>query len=891
MARSTRASLGSIGAVGVLVGLAATGPGASARLPQDRGAAGAWQKILKLRTTASAMHITAHPDDEHGGVLALLSRRDGVRLALLTLNRGQAGDNAIGPELFDGLGLIRTEELLAADRYYGVDDQFFTTVVDYGFSKRLDEALEKWGKDYVLRDVVRVIRMNRPFVLISRFQGNERDGHGNHQTAGLVTQAAFRAAGDASMFPEQIRDGLQAWQPLKLYIGGVREDEQWNVRVDAGEYSPWLGDSYANFARLGLSFQRSQNSGRYSPAPGPSYNYYRRVGSVMDAPEKEGSFFDAIDTSMPGLFRALGRPEPADAARILGGIAATVTRAMSAFTLSDPSAAAPALAEGLKATRDARAALGHDPAVAFVLTIKERQFMDALNAALGIELSGLAQPAGATEPTGPLAAFGPSATMSPPVPGQRFEVRAQLTNHGRLAVTPSEINLVTARGWQVAKREGPLATLGYNQTVQQRFTVTLDDDVALSTRPYFARGSIFENRYRVNDETQYGRPVSEPPAVAAAKYTVNGVDVEVRESVRRREPKLPYGDVLRELRVVPALSVSVSPSTAVVPKSAPIKRLDLQVSLLNNYDGAMSGTLALRLPASWTSSPANQRFAFARAGERTMYSFAVSIPALESRSYTIEALATANGREYREGYDLIDQRDLELGYLYRPSTVDVRGVDVDVVKGLHVGYVMGVGDQVPAGIAQLGYKVTLLGDQELASTDLSQYDAIMTGTRAFAVRQDLKTYNQRLLDYVRDGGNLIVLYNTQEFVPDKWAPFPAQLPPRAEEVSEEDSPVEILAPTHQVFNWPNKITTADFDGWVEQRGSKFFTEWDKAYAPMIATWDRGQPPQKGGWVWARYGKGNYSYFAYAFHRQLPYGVPGAYRLLANVLALSKSPSR
>ncbi|PYR00339.1 MAG: hypothetical protein DMF96_03790 [Acidobacteria bacterium] len=224
----------------------------------------------------------------------------------------------------------------------------------------------------------------------------------------------------------------------------------------------------------------------------------------------------------------------------------------------------------------------------------------------------------------------------------------------------------------------------------------------------------------------------------------------------------------------------------------------------------------------------------------------------------------------------------------KPAATEVRGIDVRVAPNLKVGYVMGVGDEVPSGIAQLGASVTLLGEQDLAAGDLRRYDAIMTGTRAYAVREDLKTYNRRLLDYVKDGGNLIVLYNTQEFVPTTYAPYPAQLPPRAEEVSEEDSPVEILASSHPVFNTPNRITKADFNGWVEQRGSKFFTEWDPAYTAMIATYDQGQEPQKGGWVTAVYGKGHYTYFAYAFHRQLPFGVPGAYRLLANLLSLGKS---
>src|SRR5919109_4582418 len=217
--------------IGAVAALTASEP-----LPQDRGASGTWQKLLKLRTIASVMHTTAHPDDEHGGLLAMLSRGEGARVSLLTLNRGESGDNAIGPELFVGLGLIRTEELLRADQYYGVDQQYFTTAIDYGFSKRLEEALVKWGRENVLRDVVRVIRIERPLILISRFQGNERDGHGNHQTAGLITREAFRVAGDPNVFPDQIREGLRAWQPLKLYMGGVRENEDWTTRIDPAVY-------------------------------------------------------------------------------------------------------------------------------------------------------------------------------------------------------------------------------------------------------------------------------------------------------------------------------------------------------------------------------------------------------------------------------------------------------------------------------------------------------------------------------------------------------------------------------------------------------------------------------------------------------------------------------
>jgi LmbE family N-acetylglucosaminyl deacetylase len=373
----------------VLALAAATlGTVSGATLPQDKGATGAWQRILKLRTTASAMHTTAHPDDEHGGVLAMLSRRDGARVSLLTLTRGESGDNAIGPQLVDALGLIRTDELIAADRYYGVDTQYFTTVADYGFSKRLDEALEKWGKETVLRDVVRVIRIDRPFVLISRFQGNARDGHGNHSAAGLITQDAFRAAGDPAMFPNSSPTACGP-ATVKAVHGGVRDNEAWTISVDTNQYSPWLGDSYGNFARLGLSFQRSQNGGRYLPQTAAAPVYYARTGSTVAAPSREDAFFEGIDTTIPGLFRALRQPEPAGAAAALETIDREVQEAIASFSMTNPSASVPALARGLHATRSALNTLSSAPDAVFILKIKEQQFQDAINAALGVELTAL----------------------------------------------------------------------------------------------------------------------------------------------------------------------------------------------------------------------------------------------------------------------------------------------------------------------------------------------------------------------------------------------------------------------------------------------------------------------------------------------------------------------
>jgi len=825
-------------------------------LLQDKGAAGAWQRLLKLQTTASVMHTTAHPDDEHGGLLAQLSRGQGVRVSLLTLTRGEGGDNAIGSELFDAVGLIRTEELLQADRYYGVDRQYFTAVVDYGFSKRLDEALEKWGRDNLLRDVVRIIRMDRPLVLISRFQGNARDGHGNHQAAGLITQEAFKAAGDPTRYPEQLRDGLRPWQPRKLYIGGVRENEDWTIRADTAEYSPWLGDTYQGFARLGLAFQRSQNGGRVNEAAS-GVAYYKRIATAPAASAsgvgttdltKERTFFDGIDTSLPAA------------------IAPHVQAAVQAFAMQNPSASVPALARGLAAARKAMETA--TPDARLVLQTKEQQFVDAINAALGIELEAIA------------------AVPGPVTPGQSFEVRATLANRGAIQIQPTELTLMGAGEWQV-RPAGPVpSTLEANQIARRSFAVTLLENAPL-TRPYFNRASIADAMYQIRDVPQAYRPAAEPTLTVRARYLVDGVAVNVRSPVVRREPHLPYGDEWRELAIVPALAVNVSPRVAVVPLGAGARTVDMRVEVVNNLERGGSGQVTLKLPAGWTAAPPNAAFSFNRAGERASYRFTVSISASADRDARIEVSATVGGHTFGAGYDVLEHRDLETRYLYHPAVTAVRMIDVKIAPALKVGYVMGIGDDVPSAIGQLGAAVTLLGDQDLAARDLHAFDAIVIGTRAYAVRDDLKTYNARLLDYAKAGGNLIVLYNTQEFVPAKFAPFPGQLPPQAEEVSEEDSPVEILAPTHKVLNTPNRITNADFDGWIEQRGSKFFTEWDAAYTPIISTHDQGQPPQKGGWLAADYGKGHYTYFAYAFHRQLPYGVPGAYRLLANLLSLGR----
>ena len=875
----------------LLLAAAAIALGAApATLSIDRGAVGAWQKILKLQTTASLLHITAHPDDEQGGLLTWASRGQGVRTGLLTLNRGEAGDNAIGPELFDALGLIRTDELLRAGEYYGLDAQYFTLVADYGYSKRLDEALEQWDRDALIGDMVRAIRTFRPLVVVSRWQGSERDGHGQHQAAGALTLPAVAAAsrlvqlsGDRLRYPEQALDGLP-WFVPRLYLGGAREDEAWDLRVDAGAYDPVLGDSYRNIARYGLSLQRSQTSGRFVPSVGSDPLYYTRVVPVGETAARHESLFEGLDTSIPGMYRLVRAPAPPGAEEQLEAIAREAAAAKDAFRMTDPAAAAPALVRGLAATRRARTGLEH-PDVRFLLDVKVRQFEEALCAALDVTLTAIAEPPGTEAPSGPFAAFAPPATLDPVTPGEAFDVRLAFASRGG-AVTVRGAEITGPSGVRVPVSGFSPRAATPNSPVVARVAMRVPAD-ADPTRPYFARDSLAQSRYDVVNPAGVLRPFAPAAFIARVEYAVEGEPVSMSIPVMRREANLPYGYGLRQLEILPAIALSVSPRVLLAPTGGKAHTRAVELDATAYAADGASGRLWLEAPAGWQVQPASQPFRLKEAGAQTSTSFRVTIPEGVTGQHRLAAVAETAGRTYQNSYQVIRHRDLPLRYLVREAAAMVAAFDVQVKPGRHVGYVMGVGDELPAALTALGAEVTLLGAADLAGGDLGRFDTIMTGTRAYAVRDDLRTHNARLLDWVEDGGHLIVLYNTPEFVPDDFAPYPGELPRNAEEIAEQDAAVQILEPDHSFFTTPNRIGPADFEGWIEQRGSKFFTSWDDRYTALVSSHDRGQPPQRGGWLTTSYGKGRWTYMAYALHRQVPFGVPGAYRILANLISVGE----
>jgi LmbE family N-acetylglucosaminyl deacetylase len=888
----------------------------------DRGAAGLTRWLHALQTRASLLMVTAHPDDEDGGMLAYETRSSGARASLLTLNRGEGGQNAMSPDMYDALGLVRTEELLAADRYYGVD-QYWSRAIDYGFSKTREEALEKWGHDRVLSDAVRVIRMTRPLVVTSVFVGAASDGHGNHQVAGEIAQEAYLAAGDPTKFPEQIKEeGLRPWTPLKVYARvpffavtpqGMYDyaidkyvpvrffdyvNQAWstekpstNVEIQEGDFAPAYGLTYLQIGREGLGYQKSQNNGVTIPAPGPFASPYHRYASRVPTLDHEKSFFDGIDVTVTGI-GALVKEEPDYLKAGLAEIARQAEEANQHYQPDRPQDIAPVLSDGLRATRTLmerlRAENLPEPGktdVLFELGVKENQFEQALAAALGLSLQATVMPAKEAQFRNPFGGASPTFTIA--IPGQSFGVQVDLLNQSPepLAIDAVEVHSAGTGDWHIAAQAEPAKSLAGRAQSVARFSVAVPANAEL-TRPYFARKDEEQAFYNLADSRYRNQSLMPYPLTATARISYRGVALELTQVVQTMQRIPTLGMVSEPLLVGTAISVEVSPAAGAVPLG--MKSFAFSCTVHSNIKGPAQGTLRLHLPNGWRSVPDSAAFAMERDGEDRTITFEVHPDIVKTGEYRITAVAECRGKSYEEGYHMVGYAGLRPYPYYRPAVYDAVGVDVTTPPGLRIGYLPGTGDDVPRALENLGEDVRTLAANDVASGDLSAYDAIILGTRAYSVRPELKSANNRLMDYVKNGGVLIVQYNLQEF-DQNYGPYPFSLGNNPQKVVDEFSKVKLLDPENPVFTWPNRIGEADFAHWVEERGHGFMQTWDAKYEPLLETADPGQDPQRGGLLLARYGKGAYIYDAFALYRQLPSGVPGAYRILANLVSLGRNP--
>jgi len=844
-------------------------------LSVDQGKSGLLLTLRKLHSTGRLMHTVAHPDDEDGGMLTLESRGHGNYCVQMTLTRGEGGQNATGKEFGDELGMLRTLELLEADRYYNVE-QRFSRVADFGYSKTAEETLKKWDAEHTaLPDLVRVIRELKPDVIISRFIGDSSDGHGNHQASGLLTREAFRAAGDPAKFPEQIKEGLQPWQAKKFYVRARGDD--WNVELDVNQTDPVLGMSYVAWGWQGLKHQLSQGAGNWQMPTRMWTSHYKLADTTIPnyKPGHEKDFFDGIDTSPVGL--ADRAPQLAFLKPALQELQGCVDEA-SAVADKDQKAAAVPLLKGLAATEALIKKVEESGAAAEVksdllvnLRDKRNEFRDGANYALGVTLKAEADPSGligngVNDPA--------SQIWLAAVPGQVMSLSASTTVHD---FTMKDLRWELPKGSVV--RDTMVKEIGTNVTFAS--PVYLDPD-APYTRQYWHRDDPDrESIYKI-DEPQYATlSLTPPPFHALGTYTYEGLKGEIDSEVEVMEPK-PH-----PLIVGPAWSVRTSSASVIIPSGADA-RVDFNATITLNQSFTGLAMVAVRDPSGGVVkiSPPISSATWIPGSSREVHG-TVTVAASRERRYESRIVAQSGSNFYDIGYRVVTRDDLGTAYYFREAVQPVSIVDVNVPKDLKVGYIMGAGDDIPDVLKSLGLNVNIISPEELKSGDLAKYSTIVLGIRPYEAREDLRQNNPRLLDYVKNGGTLMVqyIYQTDQFNEGKFAPFPMTISRNnRDRVTVEEAPVEILDPQNAVFNSPNKITQKDFDGWVQERALYCPTEWDSHYTPLLSSHDPGDPAEKGGLLMAKYGKGTYIFNAWAFFRQLPAGVAGAIRLYVNLLA-------
>ena len=867
-------------------------------LPQDTGEAGLKLTLRKLQTTGRLMQVVAHPDDEDGGMLTLEARGKGVDTLLMTLTRGEGGQNKLGSNLFDELGVLRTLELLAADRYYGVE-QRFSRVADFGYSKTAEETFQKWhGHDIALGDIVRVIRQFRPDVLVSRFSGTPRDGHGHHQASAILTREAFRAAADPKRFPEQIAEGLQPWQAKKLYIGNVCsfgaqtcDPDKYTLKLNTGKVDPVLGMSYVQFALKGLRHQESQGLAAVSVPDGDRFTFYKLVDSVpeslMSSPkdkDKDGheqDFFDGIDTSLPGLATRLGDEEK-KVPWLRGKLEGIQEKINVAEGAGDPAAAEAPLSAASTLTaqlyNDVLGSQLSDRAKKELATRVWHQLFPTITEA-GTLAAGATLSATVDAPVG---ASPDDAFMA--VPGEPFEVTVKLLLKKKSDWKPG-VSLQFPQGWKAQELKRDQS--GNQLTIRFRVDVPTDAQI---TRPYWHRNDPERDALNIIDDPKYENLPFPPPPMQVVSNFAKAQLVRATCMVLYKNSAGAVSE--RPLAVAPAFSVLLDPGEQVIATQdgPPLAgKADVASNLKARDQGDIKGKFKLEAPDGWQPEPPITWLTFGGQESKRRVDFKVVPGSRREGRAEISSTFQDGAHSYKEGYSVVTRDGLGTFYYYQPATQHVSIVDVKVPKNLKLGYIMGAGDDIPTVLKQIGMNVTMIPPEKLATEDLNKYRTIVLGIRAYDTQKDVIANNKRLLDYVQDGGRLVVQYNTLGFGPTagdfnsgKYTPYPATLS-RAR-VSVEEAPVRILDPSNEIFHYPNEITGKDFDGWVQERGLYFMSQWDPHFTPLLESHDPGEAEQKGGLLLAHYGKGTYIYCAYDFFRQLPAGVPGAVRLFVNLVS-------
>ena len=809
---------------------------AFAQKPKQPNVAEIKLALKKLNVLGNVLYFAAHPDDENTRLIAYLANEKLVNTGYLSLTRGDGGQNLVGPEIREQLGIIRTQELLQARSVDG-GQQFFTRANDFGYSKSHEETIAIWGKDEVMADVVWVIRNFKPDVIITRFPPDKRAGHGHHTSSAVIAIEAFDLAADPKAFPGQLQY-TDTWQPERLFINTGRwwnkyisKDSKGVTTVDVGKYNPLLGKSYTEIAASSRSMHKSQGFG----ATGSRGESLEFLEFVKGSKPRDG-IFDNIDYSWN---------------RVKDGqvYQQKVNALIENFDPENPSLSVPDLVHLYNSLDN----LEND----FWREKKQKEVKKLIRDCLGLYLEIRADDYYAT-----------------PGSSVKFDIE-MITRAG---------NKLDVQNFQFEHTEELVII---NKPLQENIRLAHSLDITIPgdfpfTIPYWLKEEGSYGLFKVNDLQLIGKPENGPALLATFKIKIEGnvFDFQVPVIYKWNDPV--DGESYRPFIIVPPIAVNASENVMIFADDDP---KDIYFTVAASAD-SISGRLKPRLPAGWTTTPESYSVKTLQKGTEQVFHFKV-FPSREQSVGNLSAYFEYDGRKYDQSVKFIDYDHIPVQtHLFKSS---IKLVKLNKTRyGTKIRYVMAAGDDIPSSLEQIGYRVDILNDDDISVPNLQRYDAIILGVRALNTHKRLKYYQNKLLSYVRGGGNLIVQYNTSfRLVTEKFSPYPLKL--SRDRVSEEDARVKFLNPEHEVLNMPNKITHEDFEGWVQERGLYFPNEWSSEYAPILSWHDKGEDPKKGSLLIAKYGEGYYTYCAISFFRQLPAGVPGAYRLFTNIISMGNGP--
>jgi LmbE family N-acetylglucosaminyl deacetylase len=793
-------------------------------------------KLKKLNFLGSVLYVAAHPDDENTTAIAYLANDRLASTAYLSMTRGDGGQNLIGPEIRDLLGLIRTQELLSARRIDG-GQQFFTRANDFGFSKTAKETFEIWNKQEILSDVVKVIRQFQPDVILTRFPPDERAGHGHHTASAILAQEAFDITNDPNVYPDQVKE-FGTWQVKRLYTNTgrwwnktINENTPGILTMNVGAYNTLLGKSYSEIAAESRTQHKSQGFGS-TGRRGEVLEFFE----FMKGEQTTKDVFENINTTW---------------SRVKGSekIQPLVDRVIKEYKEEEPSASLPLLLQ----IRKEILLLSYSVWREKKLTEVNQLIQDC--AGLYIEVV---------------------ADNFWVAPGQPLTANFEIINRSNAAVTMQSIQS------QNVSMDSTMSTVLKNNTlVTFKSKRKLVEGLPYSG-PYWLKDPHTLGLFTINDKKLIGKPESEPSVFFNFEFAIAGEKIQLQSPLVYKWNDPVKGELQRPFEIVPPVFVNLNKPVYLFKDREP---QDVSVLIKSSAD-ALVGNLKLELPKGWKSDPSSVAFELKKRGEELTTNFKV-IPGKEEIKTTLKAVAEVNGKEYDYSLQTIQYDHIPLQTLMPKAEEEVMRIDLKK-EGSLIGYIRGAGDDVPAALRNMGYEVWEMKNEEITSANLKKVDAVVLGIRTLNTNERIKFIMPELLNYVKQGGTMVVQYNTNgdfEIDKDKFAPYPITL--SRDRVTEENSEVRILKPDHPALNYPNKITTKDFEGWVQERGLYFPTNWHENYDALISCNDTGEPAKNGSLLVASYGLGHYVYTGLSFFRELPEGVPGAYKLFANLVSLGK----